>query len=88
MLSCDFLIIYQWVRRTAVAGGGGGGWGWAGYCYCLRFVFIWSGKSYFYQGKVREFCTLMSVATMNFSEAVSIRLHKLLVLVRDFVCFI
>ena len=30
----------------------------------LHFVFIWSGKFYFYQGKVREFCILMSVATM------------------------
>ena len=32
----------------------------------LHFVFtcIWSGKFYLNQGKVREFCILMSVATM------------------------
>ena len=46
------------------AGGGGGG-ARAGGRYCmLHFVFIWLGKFYFCQGKVRKFCTLMSVATM------------------------
>ena len=33
----------------------------------LHFVFIWSGKFYCHEGKVREFCTLMSVATMTIS---------------------
>ena len=52
MPSCDFLKIYQWVRRMAVRGGAN--W--------LHFVFIWSEKFYFLQGKVKEFCTLTSVA--------------------------
>lgn len=30
-----------------------------------HFVFIWSGKLYFYQGKVRKFWKVMSVATMS-----------------------
>ena len=66
-------------------GGGGGDWRLVLFKFCVynlvREILLLSGKS---QG----FFTLMSVATMNFSEAVSIRLHKLLVLVRDFVCFI
>ena len=37
----------------------------AGGCYRIwNFALIWSGKFNFYQGKVREFWKLMSVATM------------------------
>ena len=45
-------------------GGGGGGGGSGGHYCMLHFVFIWSEKFYFYQGQLKEFCTLISVVTM------------------------
>ena len=57
MLSCDFLKVYQWVRRADVKGGGGGGGGGGGleattvcYILCLfgqgNFIFIRESRNF------------------------------------------